>query len=175
VKEHKDSRRRSPLRPAVVPWPNSPRYWAHGLARKAGDPPVLAESGSRLPCPSPGDAASSSPRRRRRDSQAPVKAGLTPRSCRPRLTSLRVHLTTGGDWWITPEGVPEVPPRTVLRGREDWEAGDTQNTTGSLASRVDRPASRLSTDLGKGRSPEKSRGRRFQIARQAAPSPCRVT
>jgi hypothetical protein len=39
-------------------------YWGHGLARKAGDPPVLAESGSRLPCPSPGDAASSSPRRR---------------------------------------------------------------------------------------------------------------
>jgi hypothetical protein len=23
---------------------------------------------------------------------------------------LRVHLTTGGDWWITPEGVPRVPP-----------------------------------------------------------------
>jgi hypothetical protein len=44
-----------------------------------------------------------------RDSQAPVKAGLTPRSCRPRLTSLRVHLTTGGDWWMTPEGVRRSP------------------------------------------------------------------
>jgi hypothetical protein len=27
----------------------------------------------------------------------------------------------------------------VLRGREEWEAGDTLNTTGSLASRVQPP------------------------------------
>jgi hypothetical protein len=29
---------------------------------------------------------------------------------RLRLASLRVHLTTGGDWWITPEGAPEASP-----------------------------------------------------------------
>jgi hypothetical protein len=47
------------------------------------------------------------------------------------LTALRVPLTTGGDWCITPEGVPEASPLArVLRGREEREAGDTQTRPG---------------------------------------------
>jgi hypothetical protein len=62
--------------------------------------------------------------------------------CPPQLlTALRIRLTTGGDWLITPEGVPEASPLArVLRGREEWGGGRHPNTTGSLASRVDRPA-----------------------------------
>jgi hypothetical protein len=51
---------------------------------------------------------------------------------------LRVHLTTGGDWWITPEGVPRVPPLAgcSAAGR-NMGGGRHPNTTVPLASRVD--------------------------------------
>jgi hypothetical protein len=44
----------------------------------------LRSAGSRLPCPSPGDAASSSLGAACRDSQPPLKAGSTPRSLPPQ-------------------------------------------------------------------------------------------
>jgi hypothetical protein len=91
-------------------------------------------------------------------------------------------LDHGWTLWITPEGVLSAPECGLPAGRNGRR--ETPNTTGSLASRVDRPArgtptlssTKLSFDrFGETGSPEKSQGTSGSIARQAALSPCRVS
>jgi hypothetical protein len=58
------------------------------------------------------------------------------------LTPLRVHLTTGGDWLITPEGVPRVPPLAGCSAAGGIrEAGDTHHDRASRLPRRQPPAS----------------------------------